>query len=46
MGQILHGCASITETERGAIQKSQESIKALYFEPDNHCKMVQTAFCS
>lgn len=29
MGQILHGCASTTEAVRGAIQNSQESIRAL-----------------
>lgn len=29
MGQVLHGCASTTEAVRRAIQRSQESIRAL-----------------
>ena len=29
MGQVLHGCASTTETVRRAIQHSQESIRVL-----------------
>ena len=29
MGQILHGCAKITETTRRAIQNSQESLRVL-----------------
>src|ERR1700747_997535 len=29
MGQVLHGCATTTETVRRAIQNSQESLRAL-----------------
>src|SRR6476620_3044519 len=29
MGQVLHGCATTTETVRLAIQNSQESLRAL-----------------
>ena len=29
MGQVLHGCATTTETIRRAIQHSQESLRAL-----------------
>ncbi len=29
MGQVLHGCATTTETIRRAIQHSQESLRTL-----------------
>jgi len=29
MGQVLHGCATMTEAVRRAIQNSQESLRAL-----------------
>jgi hypothetical protein len=29
MGQVLHGCATTTETVRRPIQNSQESLRAL-----------------
>ena len=29
MGQVLHGCATTTETVRRAIQNSEESLRAL-----------------
>ena len=29
MGQVLHGCATTTETIRRAIQNSQESLRSL-----------------
>jgi hypothetical protein len=29
MGQVLHGCATTTETVRRAIQRSEESVRAL-----------------
>ena len=29
MGQVLHGCATTTEAVRRAIQRSEESVRAL-----------------
>ena len=50
MGQVLHGSATTTEAVRRAIQRSEESVRALArrysIKPDNGAEMAEAGGCN